>query len=301
MMLSLYCSATHLRLLIGSVSGQKATVDEFRELALPEQSMINGIITNEDAMLRFFDGVTQEFGPYRQDVALVIESNNIRTRLMTLPAVKEARLSLFVKQEFGEISEETDDIFDFTVLGPDRKRGGLEVLGIAAGKVLLRNYINVLERAGLKLKRIDVGTNVLTKLARFVPQLGSSNSILVHDDDGSLTISLFEQGAYRISQRYRLLNAQGTPERFREIASNISSMVQFQTSQRRDINIEAIHVLSENPEQLPQLAEATQFLEIPLVALDLDAQLRLTGKASFDQRLFSASKYLYNIGTLVRR
>lgn len=300
-MLSLYCSATHLRLLIGSVSGQKATVDEFRELALPEQSMINGIITNEDAMLRFFDGVTQEFGPYRQDVALVIESNNIRTRLMTLPAVKEARLSLFVKQEFGEISEETDDIFDFTVLGPDRKRGGLEVLGIAAGKVLLRNYINVLERAGLKLKRIDVGTNVLTKLARFVPQLGSSNSILVHDDDGSLTISLFEQGAYRISQRYRLLNAQGTPERFREIASNISSMVQFQTSQRRDINIEAIHVLSENPEQLPQLAEATQFLEIPLVALDLDAQLRLTGKASFDQRLFSASKYLYNIGTLVRR
>ncbi|MDR1013542.1 MAG: hypothetical protein LBL86_00985 [Coriobacteriales bacterium] len=301
MLLSLYCSPSHLRLLVGSVSGRQATVDEFREIPLPERSTINGIITDRDAMLRFFGGVSQEFGPYRQDAALVIESGSIRTRLMTLPAVRQKRLPAFVRQEFGETGGEKDDVFDFAVLGPDRRQGGVEVLGIAAGKALLRSYLDVLETAGFRVRRIDVGANALVKAARFVPQLRASSSILMHSDDGALTIALFEQGRYRISQRYRLLHAPASPGHFQEVADNLSSMVQFQRSQHRDLSIETIHVLGGSVGHLQGIVEATRFLEIPVVALDLDGQVRLKGKASFDQGRFSSSRFLYNIGTLARR
>jgi hypothetical protein len=299
-LLSLYCSPSHLRLLVGSVSGPQATVDEFREIPLPERSMINGIITDTDAIRRFFDGVSQEFGPYRQSTTLVIESNNIRTRLMTLPAVKEKRLPAFVQQEFDEISGEEDDVFDFAVLGPDRQQGGVEVLGIAAGHALLKSYIGVLEATGFRLRRIDVSTNALVKAAQFVPQLRSSSSILVHADGSSLTITLFEQGVYRISQKYRLMHAPDAPGHFLEVADKLSSMVQFQKSRHRDLSIETVHVLAESAGHLQGIIEATRFLELPVVALDLDAQVRLRGRASFDQGLFSSSRYLYNIGTLVR-
>ncbi|MDR1183555.1 MAG: pilus assembly protein PilM [Coriobacteriales bacterium] len=301
MSVSLYCSPTQLLLLVGTASGQRATVDEFQVIPLPEQSMINGVITNKDAMARFFQAVSQQFGPYGQDAVLVLESNNIRTKIMTLPRVRERKLLDFVRQDFGEISEEGGDVFDFTVLGPNHAEGGIEVLGIAAGKLLLQNYIDVLQGAGFKLKRIDVGSNALRKIARFIPQLQSSNSVLVHIDDMSLAITLFEQGNYRISQRYRLLNPPNTEERQREVSSNISSMVQFQKSQRRDITINAIYVLGMPSPSLPAFIEATRFLEIPVEGLSLDSQIKLTGKANFDQAHFDSSKFLYNLGAMIRK
>jgi hypothetical protein len=289
-----------LLLLVGNVSGQLATVDEFRMVPLPERAMINGVITDKDTMVRFLQDISQQFGPYGQDAVLVLESNNIRTKIMTLPAMKENKLSPFVQQDFGEISEGGDDVFDFTVLGPNNKTGGLEVLGIAAGKVLLQNYIDVLTAANFTLKRIDVGSNALAKIARFIPQLQSS-SILVYVDDMALSITLFEQGVYRISQKYRLLNPPGTVERQQEVVSNISSMVQFQKSQHREITIDAIHVLGLSSEHIPAFIEATRFLEIPVFELSLNSQIKLTGKANFDQASFISSKYLYNIGAMIRR
>jgi hypothetical protein len=283
MSVALYCSPTQLLLLVGNVNGQKATVDDFKAIPLPEQSMINGVITDKDVMVRFLQDVSQRFGPYNQDAVLVMESNNIRTKIMTLPKVKENKLLGFVQQDFGEISESGDDVFDFTVLRQNGPEGGLEVLGIAAGKVLLQNYIDVFKAAGFKLKRIDVGSNALAKIAGFIPQLQSNNSILVHVDGMTLTITLFEQGAYRISQKYRLLNAPNTDERRREMVGNISSMVQFQKSQHRDFSIDAIHVLGILPDQMPEFAAATQFLEIPVFELSLSSQIKLTGKANFDQ------------------
>jgi hypothetical protein len=301
MSISLYCTPTQLLLLSGNVSGQKAAIDEFRVIPLPGQAMINGLITDKDAMTRFLQEVMQQFGPYSQDAILVLESNNIRAKIMTLPRVSENKLLSFVQQDFGEISGDSDDVFDFTVLRPNPTEGGLEVLGIAAGKVLLQNYIDVFTAVGFKLKRIDVGSNALAKIAQFVPQLQSNSSVLVHIDDVTLGITLFEQGFYRISQKYRLLNPPGTEERGREIINNISSMVQFQRSQRRNISIDAIHVLGVPNESMPSFAEATRFLEIPIFALSLDTQITLTGKAHFDQMSFISSKYLYNLGAMIRK
>jgi hypothetical protein len=301
MMISLYCSPTQLLLLVGSVSGQQATIDEFRAIPLPERAMLNGIITDKDTVTRFLQDISQRLGPYKQDATLVLESNNIRTKIMNLPAVKENKLLSFVQQDFGEISGDADDVFDFTVLGPNRTKGGLEVLGIAAGRVLLQNYLDVFTAAGFKLKRIDVGSNILAKIASFIPVLHSNSSVLVHVDDASLVIALFEQGIYRISQKYRLLYPPATVERFREIIGNISSMVQFQKSQRRDISIDAIHVVGIPPEYMPAFIDATRILNIPVFELSLSGQIKLIGKANFDQAGFVSSKYLYNIGAMIRR
>jgi hypothetical protein len=300
MAISLYCSPSQLLLLAGSVNGRKASMDDFRMIPLPERSMINGVITNKEAMVYFLRDVSQRFGPYNQDVTLVLESNNIRTKIMTLPAVKENKLLAFVQQDFGEISEGGDDVFDFTVLGPNTE-GGLEVMGIAAGKVLLQNYIDAFTSSGFKLKRIDVGSNALAKIVGFIPQLQSNSSVLVHLDDMALGITLFEHGVYRISQKYRLLNPPGTEERQREMVNNVSSMVQFQRSHRRDVAIDSIYVLGIHPEYMPHFTEATRFLEIPVYELSLDSQIKLTGKANFDQANFVSSKYLYNIGAMIRR
>jgi hypothetical protein len=263
--------------------------------------MINGIITNKDAMTRFFREVSTKLGPFTQEATLLIESNNIRTKLMTLPAVKESKLLEFVQRQFDEISAEGDDVFDFTVLGPNKKQGGLDVLGITAGKVMLKNYMDVLGDAGFRLKRIDVGANALMKITTFIPQLKTNSNVLAHVDDASLSVTLFEAGAYRISQKYRLSNPPGTSERNGEVASNISSMVQFQRGQHQGVTIDGVYILGIPSVLMSDFAERARFLELPLYGLALDSQISLTGKANFNQQQFVSSKFLYNIGSMIKK
>jgi hypothetical protein len=301
MKLSLYFSSNQLRLLIGSADSKRATIEEFKEFALPKAAMINGVIIDKDAMSRFLKAVTKQYGPFQQETTLVIESNNIRSKIMTLPAVRESQLASFVQQDFVEISEGSDDVFDFTVLEPNQDGNGLDVLGIAASRVLLQNYADIIERAGFKLKRIDVSSNVLAKLSRFIPQLHQSNVVLALIDEDALTLTLFRRGIYRIAQRYRMTKPSGSDERILEGMESLSSMVQFQQAHHREINIDAVYLIGEPPARMPVILEHARFLKIPVHSLKFDDQLRFIGRANFDRGHFLTSRFLLNLGALIHR
>ena len=299
--LSLYFSTNQLRLLIGSANSERATIEEFKEFALPRAAMINGVIIDKDAMARFLKAVTKQYGPFNQEATLVIESNNIRSKIMTLPAVRESQLTSFVQQDFVEISEGSDDVFDFTVLEPNQEEGGLDVLGIAASRVLLQNYAEIIEHAGFKLKRIDVSTNVLVKLSRFITQLRDSNAVLALHDEEALTLALFRRGVYRIAQRYRMAHPSGSDERIIEGIYNLSSMIQFQQSHHREINIDAVYQSGVPADRMSALVDLSKFLNIPLHSLQIDDQLHFVGQASANQGHFLLSRFLLNIGALIHR
>jgi hypothetical protein len=301
MNISLYCSPTQLLMLVGSVNGQEATVEEFKAIPWPTHLMTNGVITDRDAMAGFLQDISQRLGPWKQDAVLILEGANIRSRVMTLPAVRENRLLPFVQRDFDEISEEAGDVFDFTVLGRKGTEDGLEVLGVAINRALLQNYRDVFMAADFRLRRIDVGSNTLAKLTGFIPQLRSGNSILVQVDGAELAVTFFEQGMYRFTQRYRLSHAAVSVERDQEVIDHISSVVQFQKSLNRDIAITVIHVLGITSERLPTFIEQADCLAIPVAGLFLDEQIKLTGKAHFEQAGFVSSKYLHNIGAMIRR
>jgi hypothetical protein len=146
-----------------------------------------------------------------------------------------------------------------------------------------------------------VGANALMKITSFIPQLKTSSNVLAYVDDSILSVTLFEQGIYRISQKYRLANPPGTVERGGEVASNISSMVQFQRSQHSNISIDGVYLLGVAHELMADFAERARFLELPLFELTLDSQISLTGKANFNQQEFVSSKYLFNIGAMIKK
>ncbi|MDR2196866.1 MAG: pilus assembly protein PilM [Coriobacteriales bacterium] len=302
MSVSLYCSASNLRVLVGSVNARQARIDAAADLALPENAMLNGIITGQDAMRRFLTEVNETHGPFRQEAVLCVESSLVRTRVITIPKVPEQQMLRFVTEELNSaLDTEADDVFDFAVLGPNRSKGGIDVLGIAVGRALLATYISVFEEAGFKLRHIDVGANALIKVATFSPHLLDGNDLLALIDDATLFLVLFDHGRFVLVKKYRLMAAPNTDERRREVGEHLSTFVQFQKTQNSEGDVHAVHVAGISAERIAQLAELVSYLQMPIIPLDIDEHLKFSDKMAFGSGDFESYKYLFNIGALMGR
>jgi len=261
--------------------------------------MINGIITNADALSRFLGDVAKVHGPFKGDTTVVVESNLVRTKRLTVPDAPSRQVTAFVTSEMQELSDgDNDEAYDYAVLGNGSK-GGLDVLGVAVGRAMLSTYISTFANTDFKLRKIDVGTNALIKAVRYLPQLSAGTNLLAVLDSNSLAISLFENGEYRITKKHRLLAPEMTDARRQEAGNHLSSMIQFQKSQHMDSEIRAIFITGVSTARIQALAAATGYLHLPFEEIQLDHHLELVGQAAYAAADFEIAKYIYNIGALI--
>jgi hypothetical protein len=206
-----------------------------------------------------------------------------------------------IKRDFGQYSdEETDGIYDFVVLNPKAASGGVTIFAVGVGRAFLQTYKTVLVGAGYDLKNINIGINCTIKLARFLPQLRSGTYILVQADGRHLSLTLFENGEYRISNSYRLMNDAGTPEWYSEVGNNLSSMIQFNKGQRSAADISSAYFAGITENQLSALQTSLTYLGIDIKELNLRDSLSVGGKAA-EKGAFNPGEYLFNIGNLLKK
>jgi len=302
MNVSVFCSPTHLKLIVGSASSNSIKVDDFAMFSLPDGAMINGIITDEEAMIRFLSEIGSNMGIHKHETFLVIDTNSIRSKVMDVPVVSETKLLDFISRDLGAFSvEETSDVFDYAVLHGKLHEGGARILAVAVDREILQVYRNTFASAGFNLKNVNIGVNALIKLSRILPQLTSRARILAAVDDRTLTLSLFEEGEYKITNRYRLFHPEGTPEWRQEIGNNISAVIQFQKGQRPEEEISAAFFAGLNESQVASLAEPLAYLNIEISELDLASRIKLTGKAAQRSTEFLPGKNLLNLGALLKK
>lgn len=302
MSVSLYFSPTHLKLIVGSADFSSIKVEDFGMFSLPEGAMINGIITDEETMIRYLSGIGADMGIFKQETLLVIDTNSIRSKVMDMPVVPETKMLEFISREIGAFTEgENNDVFDYAVMNGKLTEGGARVLAVAVDRDILNVYRNTFVSAGFNLKSINIGVNALIKLSRVLPQLQTGAKILAVIDDRNLTLSLFESGDYKITNRYRLFNTDDTPEWRQEIGNNISSIIQFHKGQRPAEEISAAFFAGLSAVRTDALAESLSFLGIEIAELDLASKIKLTGKASKKSADFEPGKNLLNLGTLLKK
>ncbi|MDR2156932.1 MAG: hypothetical protein LBO81_04025 [Clostridiales Family XIII bacterium] len=298
---SIYCSPTHLKIIVGDADNKNVHVRDFAEIPLPDGGMINGIITDEKIMTDFLAGVNGQYELSKEGAWLVIHNNSIQTKRMDVPAVSESKVLEFVQREFDQYSEgKKDGVYDFVVLNPQAASGGVTIFAVGAGRELLRPYKTVFAEAGYDLKGINIGVNCQIKLARFLPQLRERTYILVQMDGRHMFLTLFDGGEYRISNSYRLINTPEAPEWLGEVENNLSSMIQFSKSQRSYADIAAVYFAGVPSERFSELEGKLGYLGVDVAELNFRDSLITGGKAA-DKGGFNPGDYLFNIGNLLKQ
>ena len=301
MTVSLYCSPTHLKVVAGSADANSVKVNDFAMYALPEGAMINGIITDGDAMVRFLSEVGAKMNILRRDALLVIDTNSIRSKVMDVPGVSEHKLLEFISRDLGAFTEEeAGDVFDYTVMRGRLENGGSRILAVAVDREILRAYRNTFSSAGFNLRNINIGVNAVNKIARVSQHLMTGARVLAIVDDRNLTLMLYENGEYKITNKYRLFNEDDTPEWRTEIGNNISSVIQFQKGQRPDETISAVYFAGLSVQQTIAIAETLAYLDIQIGSFDLSSRVRLSNKSAEKAAGFNPGKYLLNLGVMLK-
>jgi hypothetical protein len=287
---------------VGDADSRTVRIQDFGEEILPTGGMINSIITDEDIMTRFFSEMGAKYGFARNQTLLVIDSNNIQTKIIDVPAVSDIKVLEFIKRSFNQYSDAvTDDVYDFTVLNPRAESGGVSVLAVSVNKQMLQTYKSVLIGAGYDLKSVNVGVNTQIKLAKFLPQLKEGTYVFTQIDGRNLSVSLFENGNFRIVNKSRMVQQENSAEWFSEIGNAISSMQQFSKSQRSNLNITTAYFAGLYANQIAQLAANLTHLGIDIRELNFPDSVRLEGKAAQKGEYFNPGKFLLNIGNLLKK
>jgi Tfp pilus assembly PilM family ATPase len=300
---TLYCSPNHLKLVVGEAAGKTVRISNFDEIELPAGGMINGIITDQEIMTKFFADVCLRYELGKADTRLIVDVNNIQVKPMNVPPLNEGMILEFVKREFNQYEDkqidEDDTIYDYTVLETKNTEGGATILGVASPKSFIESYKNVFMSSGFKLTSIGLGLESYIKIAKFVPALSQGEVLLASVDGKQFSLAMFENGRYVIQNRYRLVQNEGSDEWVSEIGNNISSMVQFRMSQRTGTKIDSAFFAGVEEADILKLKEALGYLGIELNSLNIGRQIELTGKAN-TRGVFNPGRYLLNIGNLLK-
>lgn len=124
---------------------------------VPDQLVREGRIVSYEAMSAFLKETAAKLKLPGRKCAVVLPSALAFSRRTVMPAMTTDQLALNLPYEFRDyITQEKDKyVYDYAVLGMERDEGGapvqMELMAAAALKTTVRDYADMLRRAGFKL------------------------------------------------------------------------------------------------------------------------------------------------------
>ncbi|MDL2257997.1 pilus assembly protein PilM [Eubacteriales bacterium OttesenSCG-928-K08] len=300
MAISVHCSATHIHIVEGSVSGKKLTINSYVSAPVPEGAIINGMIIDEENFLQALKHmVANKVLPAKKTVSLVVDSSNIMMRTLAVPLLSNKEVLKHVQRELSiYLDDAVEHVYDFAVLQPKLNDGGGSILAVAAGKPLLESYVRVFKAAGLNVSNIRLGASCQIKLAQFLPAFKDQTFILTQVDGNSLVLTLYDKGNYMLANRYRLLNTFGSIGWYDEFDDHISSMIQFNKGQKSNNDVSVVYADGLTNAGVARIRDTLAGFKIAVAPFPFDKAIALPSDAANE---FQLGKYQYCVGNLLMK
>lgn len=228
-----YLSNRLVQVVEAKAKGKTVAVQNIWQGETPEGSLINGIITDDDAFSAWLKAFFLKNRLPRKDITLVINSTQFNHKVLEFPKIKDSEIRKMVPREFSENRTENTLFTYFTLDESGGTARRLRIFATAVEKGFLVSYMNFFRQAGIEVTAIDSAIGCMVRLFMNSPEIHKKNC-LVHMLDGREVVSmLFVRGVYYYSQKSRLFNndaAEG--ETVRELNTITDRIVQFAAAQQ---------------------------------------------------------------------
>lgn len=164
----------------------------------PENTFDNGYIKNREAIADVYKEKLEEAGFKIKDVIFTISSNQILSREVVIPLVKDKQIKAVVEAEAGEYfpRDISDHVVTYTVLEKKPEEKKILILAFAAPSNLVKSYYGLADLLGLNIVAVDYAGNssyqwlkrTATQDTDFVLQINEENSIITIMNDGVMVL-----------------------------------------------------------------------------------------------------------------
>lgn len=115
-MIALHLSNRHIRIVDGTVSGQRVTVQAMYDEEDTRGCILNGIVMDVDAFSDLMRTIWEKYNLPRKDVHLIINSSQFTTKILELPKQSEKLLMQFISREFSDVERIEDPVYSYYLL-----------------------------------------------------------------------------------------------------------------------------------------------------------------------------------------
>ncbi|MEG0750815.1 MAG: pilus assembly protein PilM [Oscillospiraceae bacterium] len=300
-----------IKVLCGSLSRSCLAVEEWHSVSLPDDAVINGVVISDAPVRAAISELRGKLGNAFDKVNLVLNSNSTLVKRANVPLLPERKLIKLVENEFSDMEDSRDELmYDYMVLSPHNSQGGGSILCTAVEKAFVASYISLFSELGVKIAAIDIALASLVRLASTSRIAGKTCIMSVLDAD-AVNSALFVDGAFRFNGHARLFQERGTVESSLEISQHISSIIQFNASEKTGREITHIYLggLYKNEQRITIQDDdltSSSLADYIKSALDVEVlefppcdEIRLSNKTK--RRAFPLGEYVYCAGNLLRR
>ncbi len=297
MKVSVFIENDSIKMLAGNMGKGVLEIVEWRRQPLPPECVVGGAIINEDPVREALAELKKKSRTLSGGAGIVINSNNILIKKITAPDIPEKKLFKLVESEFANMAEGRGELlYDYMTLkttGASR-----ELLCAAAEKTFIGSYVSLFTAAGIKIRGINTAAGALANLAD-TGLVGNKTCVICVADQNTLNSVLFVDGAFAFYNHTRLFSERGTRESFEEIGRTISSLVQFNTAEKKGKTVgEVLFGGLESTEiagnALPGYIEQTY----AVAAREFGGCAQVKG--TYNKQPFQTAQYLYCIGDLYK-
>jgi hypothetical protein len=294
-MLTVYLSNQQIRVLEGS-GGRRPAIRQAYTFDAPEGSLINGVVTDEEALSRALAEFWKQHRLPAQKVQLVVSSTQLVSRAVDAPKQSPRARAEYLVREFSDGEQLENPVFGWWEISENAQKHTFRLAATMGQRAYLEGLAELFRKAGIRLCGICTALDAALAALACLPQ-GRRTCILQIADGSSLLHILLVNGVYVYSTTDRLYSVPGSPEFGNEAAHKISNILQFVRAQRIEAEIRDVFLAGMGQADEQQCAAAMQQLAPMLTVQRLGCG---TG-FSMDKRLQPEfGFYLYAAGGLAQ-
>jgi len=280
MITSIYISNENIVIASGKETKTGVMVKSYTAIPLTEGVVINGMIINEDNIREKLSKLRKDGIIPKKNIRLVIDRSTALVKFIKIPNLKKDIILEHIKNTFADAAQIRDKlVYDYSIINYNgEKNGSYLILATAIDRQLIEDYIELFKSADIGIKCIDIALNSIIKFQNHCPSYNSKTFIISFVDADNVFSLLFINGKYSFSNRCRLVPDRGTPEYSSELSNFLSTIIQFNKSQKSDHDIEYAIFCGFNENETVICDELTETLGIKVDILRECPALALNSK-----------------------
>jgi len=218
-----YFSNDGIQVLQGIIKKGHLNISNFKTLPVEAGALINGVITNEEAIKQTITEALKESLHLFKNMKLVIDSSLIATKNVEVPQLKPKELAIVAATAFEDTAGNYDAlVVDYAhIPGP----AGNNLFCCGVEKRVLESYVTLFASLKIQIKSIDVGLNTLIQYVTATKDYKGMTFALNILDGKNLISVLFENGLYIFSNRSLLLSEISSDAFADELSGKLSSLI----------------------------------------------------------------------------
>jgi type IV pilus assembly protein PilM len=208
-MLSIDVTDKQLKLVKGSLAGNKIKINDVETRDVPEECIVNGYVVEADPVANVIIKMLADKKISEKEVIVCINSSSILYKELEIPKPKTMKNTTAIEAMIiAQMGISSDYNISYSIVGEGQNEEGaatIKLMATACPQRMVDSYQHLFNKTGLKLKQINVSNNCITRLILNTPKLKEAMPFMcIQVDADFVNINLYEEGQVALSRYIKI-------------------------------------------------------------------------------------------------